>query len=109
MKIRIEGFIGSYHWGDPERELTLFHFSPQKNTDPDYIDVCPHTIEVEVETPTKDWMTAQTIALLQEQKQAAYAKAAQVAAVCEDKIQQLLALTNEAPAQPAEVFDDIPF
>ena len=109
MKIRIKGFIGAYHWGDPERELTLFHFNTQKNKDPDYIDVCPYTIEVEIETPTKDWMTAQTISLLQAKKQEAYAKAAQTAAECEDNIQQLLALTNEAPAQPVEASDDIPF
>jgi len=105
MKIKIDGWIGSYHWGDPDRPLTLFHFNIAKSTDSDYIDICAYSIEVEIETPTRDWMTAQTIKLLQEEKRRAYEEATQTAARCEDKIQKLLALTNEVK----EVLDDIPF
>lgn len=119
MKIRIEGWIGSYHWGNPEHPLALFHFSPVKNTDPDYIDVCQHTIEVEIPAPTREELTVKTIELLQAEKQAAYVKAGETAARCEDKIQRLLALTNEAKPfrgsradlvmMDEETYDDHPF
>lgn len=95
MKIRIEGWIGSYHWGNPERPLANFHFRTERNTDSDYIEVCPHTIEVEIPTPTREELTVKTIELLRAEKQEAYARAAEKAAICEDKIQRLLALTNE--------------
>ena len=110
MKIKIEGHIYGWHFGDPKRVMDDFDFGPGKGTDGDSnIVVAPHTIEVEVELPGAEQITASIVQALRKEKQKAYEVAAQKAAVYDDRINKLLALTNEVPAAVTEISDDLPF
>jgi len=107
MKIRIEGFIGAYHWGNPKAVLEDFTFTNYDPTSENRVMLQPHSFEVDITVPNDEQLTAQIVAALREEKNRLFTEAAEKAAVYDDKIQQLLALTNEAKS--TEVFDDIPF
>lgn len=110
MKIKIEGYISAWHFGDPRRALDDFNFYEGTPEDTDSrIALCPHTIEVEVDLPETGELTQRVVLALRKQKDAIYVEAAAQAERVQDKIERLLALTNEVPAQAAEVDDDIPY
>lgn len=96
MKIRIEGHISAWHYGNPDRVLDDFNFyeGPPEDTD-SRMALCPHTIEVEVDLPASDERTQRLVLALRKQKDAIYAAAAEHAQRVEEKIERLLALTNE--------------
>ena len=110
MKIKIEGYVSAWHFGDPRRTLDDFNFyeGPMEDTD-SRIALCPYTVEVDVDLPETDELTQRVVLALRKQKDAIYVHAAEQAERVQDRIERLLALTNEVPAQTVEEGDDIPF
>lgn len=107
MKIKIEGYISAWHYGNPARVLDDFNFYEGTPEDTDSrIALCPHTIEVEVDLPETDERTQRLVLALRKQKDALYVAAAAQALRVETKISELLALANEVPAQVVEVDDE---
>lgn len=106
MKIKIEGYISAWHYGSPDRVLDDFNFyeGPPEDTD-SRIALCPHTIEVEVDLPATNERTQRLVLALRKQKDNIYVAAAEQAQRVQDRIEQLLAITNEVPAQVVEVDD----
>ncbi len=110
MKIKIEGYISAWHYGDPKRTLDDFNFYEGEMEDTDSrIALCPYTIEVDIDLPKTDELTQRVVLALRKQKDAIYVAAAEQAERVQDKIERLLALTNEVPAQVVEMDDDIPY
>jgi len=109
MKIKIEGCVKAWHWKDPDKELTMFRFSEDLEDSENDCVLAPYTIELEVPLPNSIELTARIVKALRKEKQAVLAEAAQKAAVYDDRINKLLALTNEVPAAVTEISDDLPF
>lgn len=108
MNIEIPGHILGVHWGNPNRELDQFSFDAGRDVqDSDWrVVIQPHTIEVEIELPSREQLTMKIVAALREQKQRAYVEAAKTAAELDQKIEELLAISYDAPLEDE---DDIPF
>jgi len=97
MKIEIPGHVYGYHWGDPERTLSGFYFSAGEPKDTEYaMALAPYTVVLEMrELPSSDEVTQHVVEALRAEKQETYARAAREAARIDEKISELLALTNE--------------
>jgi len=107
MKIKIEGYISAWHYGSPDRVLDDFNFYEGSPEDTDSrMALCPHTIEVEVDLPATNERTQRLVLALRKQKDQIYVAAAEQAQRVQDKIEQLLALTNEVQARVVEVDDE---
>lgn len=98
MKVKIEGCIKAWHWGNPEQTLEAFRFSENLEDSENDCVIAPYTIELEVSAPGKDELTARIVQALRKEKQELFAEASQKAAIYDDKIDKLLALTNEMQA-----------
>jgi len=95
MKIRIDGFVRAWHWGEPNEPLVSFYFSADGDPQDNSCVIAPHTIEVNVELPDNKQLTAKIVEALREEKQRVYREANQQTALLDKKIEKLLAL--EAP------------
>ena len=110
MKIKIEGHIYGWHFGNPRRVIEDFDFAPGPGKDSDsHVVIAPCTLELDVEMPTAEHITASLVQALREEKRKTYEAAAQKAAQYDERIERLLAITNEAPARAPGDEDDIPF
>ncbi len=99
MKVKIEGYVYGWHWSEPNNPITNFGWAEGPREDSSVrIALAPFTVEVDVEVPDGAMITANLIKALEEEKKRVYEDAARTAARLEDKIQSLLALTNEVQA-----------
>ena len=104
MKVTISGWIVrcDYSWNtEPTWEFTQCREKPRD--DDDRVAVCQHSFEVEVpEGP----MIAERVAGVRAEIQRTYANAEATVQRLRDREANLLALTNEVPAQVVEVDDE---
>jgi len=97
MRIEIPGHVYGYHWGRPENKLEKFYFEAGEPKDTEYaMALAPYTVVLELrELPSTDEVTQHVVETLRKDKQEAYVRAAHEAARIDEKIERLLAITNE--------------
>jgi hypothetical protein len=99
MKVKIEGYVIGWHWGQPDRKIIQFDFRSGKLMDDEfYVHLGPYTVELELELPSQGELTQRLVEVLRKEKAAAYVHAAQKAAELDERIEKLLCLTNEVAA-----------
>ena len=68
MKVKIEGCVVGWHWGQPDREIVQFDFRKGEPQDGEYyIHFGPHTLEVEIELPQQGEVTQRLVEALRKE------------------------------------------